>query len=68
LKRDQLTEFFQYKDIKRFMQLKNIGTTNVAESKVAFFGYIFQFEELSKAEKPYTVIPCVARKARGGGT
>ena len=68
LKRDQLTEFFQYKDTKRFIQLKNIGTTGVTESKVAFFGYIFQFEKLPKAEKPYTVIPCIARKARGGGT
>ena len=68
INRDQLTEFYQYKDVKRFMKLKNIGTSNVTESKVVFFGYIFQFKKLPRIEKPYTTIPCVARKAiRGEG-
>jgi len=66
LKMGQLTEFFQYKDIKRFMQLKNIGTTDVTESKVAFFGYVFEIEKLPRIEKPYTVIPCMAREAKAG--
>lgn len=64
LKRDQLTEFFQYKDIKRYMQLKNIGVADVTESKVAFYGYVFGIEKLSKIEKPYTAIPCMARKGK----
>jgi len=66
LKRDQLTEFYQYKDIKRYMQLRNVGATDVAESKVAFFGYVFEIEKLTRIEKPYTVIPCMARKAKAG--
>jgi len=64
LKRGQLTEFYQYKDIKRYMQLQNVGTTTVSESKVAFFGYVFEIEKLPSIEKPYTVIPCMARKAK----
>ena len=66
IKRYQLTEFFQYQDLSRYMVLMNTGTSDVTESKVAFFGYIFQFEELDKIEKPYTAIPCVARPTRGG--
>ena len=67
LKRGQLSEFFQYKDTGRYMQLKNTGTSDVTESKLAFFGYIFEFEELPRAEKPYTPIPCVARTGRTTG-
>jgi len=66
IKRLQLTEFYQYQDLGRYMVLKNIGGSNVTESKVAFFGYVFQFEELDRIEKPYTAIPCVARPSRGG--
>ena len=65
LSRLQLTEFFQYKDTDRYWKLKNVGTTDVSESKVAFFGYIFKFEEIPRIEKPYTPIPCVARLAMG---
>ena len=70
IKRLQLHEFFQYKDEKRYMRVKNIGTSDLTEAKVAFFGYVFVFEKLPKIEKPYTAIPCVARMARrtGGGT
>lgn len=63
LSRLQLTEFFQYKDTSRYWKLKNTGSANVSESKVAFFGYIFKFEEISRIEKPYTPIPCVSRFA-----
>jgi len=66
LKRGQLTEFFQYKDIKRYIQLQNIGGADVTESKVAFFGYVFEIEKQAGIEKPYTVIPCMARKAKAG--
>lgn len=62
----QLTEFYQYKDTTRTMVVQNTGTTDLSESKVAFFGYVFVFEVLDKIEKPYTAIPCVARSSIGG--
>lgn len=61
VKRLQLTEFFQFEDTTRYMKVKNVGTSDVTSSIVVFFGYIFQFEKLDKIEKPYTVIPCIAR-------
>lgn len=65
-KRWQLTEFYQYQDLSRYMILRNNGSGDVTSSKVAFIGYVFQFDELDRMEKPYTGIPCVARPARGG--
>jgi len=68
IKRFQLTEFYQYKDTSRYMQVQNVGTSATSEAKLAFFGYLFEFEELpGKPEKPYTVIPTVARLARRTG-
>ena len=68
IKRFQLTEFYQYKDTSRFMQVQNIGASATPEAKLAFFGYLFEFEEIpGKPEKPYTVIPTVARLARSSG-
>jgi len=67
IKRLQLHEFFQYKDEKRYMRVKNVGTSDLSEAKVAFFGYVFVFEELPRVEKPYTAIPCVSRMARRTG-
>lgn len=68
LKNLQLTEFFQYKDTKRYMKVQNVGTSTLTESKVAFFGYVFVFEKLPREEKPYTAIPCMAKAAVTGGT
>ena len=68
IKRFQLTEFYQYKDTSRYMQVQNVGASATSEAKLAFFGYLFEFEELpGKPEKPYTVIPTVARLARRTG-
>jgi len=65
IKRMQLTEFYQYKDTSRVMTIANIGSSPITSAKLAFFGYIFQIEELKGSPtKPYTVIPCIARVAR----
>ena len=61
IKNLQLTEFYQFEDTMRYMAVQNVGTTSVAESKVAFFGYVFEINKLKEVEKPYKVIPCVAR-------
>jgi len=56
----QPTEFFQWQDTGRFMQL--YSETAVTKSIVRFYGYAFKLKEVPK-EKPYLPIPIIARVA-----
>ena len=61
LKRLQLLEFYQWKDTKRYMTLKNT-TTSTADGEVVFFGYVFKIKE-TKPTDVALKIPVVSRLA-----
>jgi len=62
LKRLQLLEFYQWKDTKRYMTLKNT-TGSTADGEVVFFGYVFKIREIGET-KVALKIPVVSRLAR----
>jgi len=60
---EHLTEFYQYQDTGRYMQVKNNSGADVTNSYVVFFGYVFQFKELGEMPEKteYKAIPCSAK-------
>ena len=64
VERLQTLEFYQWKDKKRYMYLKNT-TSSDAEGKVAFFGYVFKIEELPSKPDVYISLPVVSRYSTG---
>jgi len=61
LKRLQLLEFYQWKDTKRYMTLKNT-TSSAADGEVVFFGYVFKIKEIEPTDVALK-IPVVSRLA-----
>jgi len=64
LKRLQLLEFYQWKDTKRYMTLKNT-TDTASDGEIVFFGYVFKIREIGATDKALK-IPVVSRLAMSG--